>query len=62
MKIYAIEYQRIDGKLKYFAFTDTFLSTRVGISEDDFFEYKKSFPVSGKNNNSLSGIYFTKDL
>lgn len=62
MKIYAIEYQRIDDKMKFYAVTCKFLSTRVEIDEDTYFEYKKVFNVSGKNNKSFSGIYFDNSL
>lgn len=62
MKFYAIAYELIDSKYRFYAVTSKFLDQRMPISEDFYEELKKTFTLAGKNNKSISGIYFTPEL
>ncbi len=62
MKFYAIGYERINGVLKFYAYTCKFFSERRQVDEDFYFELKKVFTLTHKNNKEISGMYFTPEL
>lgn len=62
MRFYAIGYEQIGDTFKFYAYTCKFLSERREVDSDSYFEIKSSFPMAGKNNKTLSGIYFPEGL
>lgn len=62
MKIYGLQYVIVNGQTLFYAFTDAFLSERKPLTENDWEAFRPSFPMAGKNNSSLQGIYLTNEL
>lgn len=54
MRFYGIEYQRINNKLHFYAYTHWSLSERIEIEEDTYYNLCKKFTVI-KHNSYLTG-------
>jgi len=62
MKFYAIGYEQIDGIFTFYGYTCKFFSERVAIDKGFYKEIKKSFPMAGRNNKTISGMYYPEGL
>lgn len=62
MKIYAIGYEKINEKYRFYVYDCKFFSSRKQVDESFYIELKSTFFIAGKNNKSFSGIYFDKGI